>query len=156
MGPLNTGLWNQIGIASTRTNVTPSIPHPSSTDRLLYFLADPPHLLNNLWNCVLSHQITVSAEIVTKYNLRSNVVSGIYVTQLLDVQNCHELRLAHKLKPCHVAPTQYEKMRVCFASQFFSRSTASAIETCVKFDLLLQYDVQCTLYAEDRSGRNHS
>ena len=43
--------------------------------------------------------------------------------------------MAHKLKYCHVSPTQYEKMRVGLATQFFSRSMASA-ELCVRMELL--------------------
>jgi len=136
MGPVNTALWNHVGITSSRAGIIPSITHPSSPDRKLYFLADPPHLLKNLWNCVLTHRITISAEIVSKYHLPSDVVTGIYVQQLMDQQNCQELRMAYKLKTCHVSPTQYEKMRVCYAAQFFSRSTAAAILTCVKLDLL--------------------
>ena len=31
---------------------------------------------------------------------------------------------------------QFEKMRVCLAAQFFSHSTAAAIDTCVKLNLL--------------------
>jgi Transposase protein len=62
MGPVNTGLWNLVGIQSTRYKVVTKIPHPYSIDRELYFLADPPHLLKNLWNCVLSHKITLSPQ----------------------------------------------------------------------------------------------
>lgn len=136
MGPANTGLWGQVGIESSRNKLASSIPHPCCSERKLYFAADPPHLLKNLWSCVLAHRITLHEEIVQKYNLPSNVVTGIYVQQLMDQQNCQELRLAHKLQQCHVSPTQYEKMRVCFAAQFFSRSTAAAIVTCVNLNLL--------------------
>ena len=138
MGPANTGLWNHVGIESTRSRVIPAVTHPcDSSDRLLYFVADPPHLLKNLWNCLLIHQINLSSQTVQRYNLPSDVVKGfVYVSQLLDVQNCHELRMAYKLKSCHVTPTQYEKMRVCLAAQFCSRSTSAAIRTCVNLDIL--------------------
>ena len=54
MGPANTGLWNHVGIESTRSRVISAVTHPyDSSDRLLYFVADPPHLLKNLWNCLL-------------------------------------------------------------------------------------------------------
>ncbi len=119
MGPVNTALWNYVGIQSGRGKLTEFIAHPCSADRRLYFIADPPHLLKNLWNAVLQHRITLSAEIVERYGLPSNVVTGVYVGQMLDAQNCQELLMAHKLKTCHTFPTQYEKMRVCFAAQFF-------------------------------------
>ena len=136
MGPVNTGLWRHVGIQSGRSQITTSIPHPFEPDRPLYFLADPPHLLKNLWNCVITNGISLNPDIVKKYNLPSDVVSGDYVKQLLEMQQGRELRLAYKLKTSHVSPTQYEKMRVCLAAQFFSRSTAAAIQTCVNLELM--------------------
>lgn len=137
MGPANVGLWNHVGIESTRHKITPSVIHPSSTDRSLYFIADPPHLLKNLWNCLLVHEVTLNPQTVHKYSLPTSVVKGfVYVSQLMDAQNSRELRLAYKLKLSHTMPTQYEKMRVCYAAQFFSRSTAAAIQTCVNLDIL--------------------
>lgn len=136
MGPTNTGLWKHVGVESSRQRISSAIEHPCSPDRLLHFIADPPHLLKNLWNCVLTHRITLSSEIVSKVGLPSNVVTGVYVGQLLYAQHSRELRVAHKLKMCHIMPTQYQKMRVCLAAQFFSRSTAAAIATAVKSDLL--------------------
>jgi len=136
MGPSNTAMWKRVNIKSSRAMLAEAIPHPSQPERLLYFAADPPHLLKNLWNCVLTHRITLRPEVVQRYGLQSNLVTGIYVHQLLHAQNCQELRMAHKLKECHVSPTQYQKMRVCYAAQFFSRTTAAAILTCVKFDKL--------------------
>ena len=73
---------------------------------------------------------------ISKYNLPSDVVNHTYIRQLIDLQQGHELRVAHKLKLCHVSLTQYEKMRVNLAAQFFSRSTASALELCVRLELL--------------------
>jgi len=74
------------------------VAHPFADDRLLYFVADPPHLLKNLWNCVLVHEVTRSPQTVQKYNLPGDVVKGfVYVSQLLDAQNSHELRMAYKL-----------------------------------------------------------
>ncbi len=136
MGPVNTALWNHVGVQSTRNVITPSISHPFMTERQLYFVADPPHLLKNLWNCVLTHRIAINEETVKRHSLPSNIVTGAYVQQVMDLQSGHELRVAYKLRQCHTSPSQYEKMRVCLAAQFFSRSTAAAIQTCVQLDLL--------------------
>jgi hypothetical protein len=136
MGPTNTGLWNHVGIESSRKTISPTIEHPCSADRLLYFMADPPHLLKNLWNCVLTHRITLGPDTVKRYRLPSDVVWGVYVGQLLFAQHERDLRMAYKLRMFHVNPTQYQKMRVCYAAQFFSMSTASAIQTAVMFNEL--------------------
>jgi len=120
MGPANTALWNHVGIESTRSKITSAVVHPCAADRSLYFVADPPHLLKNLWNCVLVHQITLSPQTVQKYNLTSDVVMRfVYVNQLLDAQNSHELRLAYKLKSCHINPTQYDESVFC-GTDFFT------------------------------------
>jgi len=137
MGPANTAVWNHTGIESTCSKLTAGVLHPCAADRTLYFIADPPHLLKNLWNCLLTHEVTLGSQTVQKYDLPSDAVKGyVYVSKLLDAQNSHELCMAYKLKSCHVTPSQYEKMRVCFAAQFFSRSTAAAIQTCVNLDIL--------------------
>ena len=82
-------------------------------------------------------KVHLSSQIVERHSLPSDVVKAyVYVSQLLDAQNSHELRIAYKLKSCNVTPTQYEKMRVCLAAQFCSRSTAAAIRTCVNLSIL--------------------
>jgi len=136
MGPANTGLWRHVGIHSTRESVIPMIPHPARPGDSLYFVADPPHLLKNLWNCVLGHRIGLPDNVVTRHHLPTNIVTHVYVQQLMDLQQGSELRVAHKLQACHTSPSHYEKMRVCLAAQFFSRSTAAAVETAVKLGLL--------------------
>ena len=136
MGPANTGLWRHVGIHSTRESVIPMIPHPARPGDSLYFVADPPHLLKNLWNCVLGHRIGLPDNVVTRHHLPTNIVTHVYVQQLMDLQQGSELRVAHKLQACHTSPSHYEKMRVCLAAQLFSRSTAAAVETAVKLGLL--------------------
>jgi len=40
MGPANTGLWNHIGVQSTRTMLTSAVVFSCAADRSLYFIAD--------------------------------------------------------------------------------------------------------------------
>jgi len=136
MGPVNTNLWKHVGILSTQHSVVPSIPHPVQSDRCLYFVADPQRLLKNLWNCALVHQITITEETVSRYQLPVNLVNHVNVQQLIDLQQSNDLRVAHKLHSSHVRPSHYEQMRVHLAAQFFSRSTAAALETAVRLNLL--------------------
>ena len=99
MGPANTGLWNHVGIQSTRSILTSAVVHPCAADRSLYFVADPPHLLKNLWKCVLTHEVTLGSPTVSKYNLPSDIVKGfVFVSQLIDAQNCRDLRVASMRK----------------------------------------------------------
>ena len=41
-------------------------------------------------------------------------------------------KIAHKLKPIHINPGQYQKMKVSIAAQVLSHSTASALKLCVE------------------------
>jgi len=84
MGPANTGLWNHVGIQSTRTMLTSAVAHPCAADRSRYFVADPPHLLKNLWSCILAHEVSLSSPIVSKYNL------PIQCRWLLKAYNSHD------------------------------------------------------------------
>lgn len=136
MGPINVGMWNELGIKSMKTVIVPFVSHPCSPDQRLYFLADPPHLLKNLWNCLLTHTVELAEDVMHKYGLPSRIIDSKYVKSLMDLQAGHSLRLAYKLNKSHVNPTQYEKMRVSLAAQFLSRSTAAALEVCVRRDLL--------------------
>jgi hypothetical protein len=136
MGPINVGLWNEIGIKSMKTVTVPYVSHPCSPERHLYFLADPPHLLKNLWNCLLTHTVELTEDVVKKYSLPSRVIDSKHVKSVMDLQTGHSLRLAYKLNKSHINPTQYEKMRVSLAAQFLSRSTATALEVCVHKELL--------------------
>jgi len=136
MGPINVALWKHIGIQSTKTKVCSSIEHPFNPDRTIHFLADPPHLLKNLWNSVITHKISLSPQTIKKYGLSHDLVDSSYVKKLIEMQQNSELRIAFKLQNCHINPSQYEKMRVSLAAQFFSQSTASALEVCVRLDKL--------------------
>jgi hypothetical protein len=102
----------------------------------LHVIADPPRLLKNLWNCIHANKLAVDEDTIVRINLKSPIIDGSYVKSLLSLQTGYSLRLAYKLHISHVSPSQYEKMTVSLTGQFFTRSTASAIEVCVKNELL--------------------
>jgi hypothetical protein len=81
-----------------KTVTVPFVSHPCTSERRLYFLADPPHLLKNLWNCLLTHTLELDDDVVKKHSLPSRVIDAKYVKSLVDLQTGHSLRLANKLK----------------------------------------------------------
>jgi hypothetical protein len=86
MGPINVGLWNQIGIKSMKTVTVPFVSHPCTSERGLYFLADPPYLLKNLWNCLRTHTLELDDDVVKKHSLPSrNKLTNEAFTHYLDL-----------------------------------------------------------------------
>lgn len=77
MGPGNQALWRLCGVSATKHGrPRVSCPHPCGSDRLLYFLADTPHLLKNLRGHFLRKQVlTLDNDTVKKHNLPTNEVS---------------------------------------------------------------------------------
>jgi hypothetical protein len=69
MGPNNQAMWKHLGICSKRDIVINSVAHPSCEGSRLFFLADVPHLLKNLRNMLLTHDLTLPDSIIRRYCL---------------------------------------------------------------------------------------
>ena len=154
MGPSNRNMWKTVGVFSRRNSTSNYIQHPctsTATDRL-YFMADTPHLLKNLRNCLLTQMIVLPPSTVVKAGLPHNQVSMEHVRQLVDLQDDMQLKVAPKLTKAHVAPGQYQKMRVNMAAAVLSHSTASALRFCASTNLLSQ-DVLATAWFLDLANR---
>ena len=93
MGAANQDLWKHVGIASTRTSLQNSIPHPcfdSNSTHCLYFMANVPHLLKSIRNCLLTQSIILPDFVMADANLQSNVVNERQVP-LSDFPSCHNI-----------------------------------------------------------------
>jgi len=94
MGPSNRNMWKTVGVFSRRNSTSNYIQHPctsTATDRL-YFMADTPHLLKNLRNCLLTQMIVLPPSTVVKAGLPHNQVSMEHVRQLVDLQDDMQLK----------------------------------------------------------------
>jgi len=136
MGSCNRAMWRVAGVVTCKERVINSVQHPVLSDQLLYFLPDVPHVLKNVRNCLLSHDILLPPDIVTQYNLPGPIVSISHVRGLLDLQESSELKIAPSLRRQQVEPRQFEKMKVRVAAQLFSHSVSSALQFCVSVGLL--------------------
>ena len=132
MGAANRAMWACVGIGANRSNITNSIPHPFFSDQRLCFLADIPHLLKNIRNCLLSNTISLPNDVIANNALPSDFVSIEPVRQLVKLQDNSSLKLAPCLTANHVLPGTYEKMKVSIAAQVLSHTTASAIRFLVE------------------------
>ena len=136
MGSSNQDMWKFIGIRSTRENITNFITHPTREGCKLYFMADPPHLLKNIRNCLLAQTLVLSDQTVQANTLPSNIVSLQHVRDLISMQKGMEFKVAPNLKQIHVDPGKFQKMKVNIAAQVLSHSTATALRLCVAHKLL--------------------
>ena len=91
-------------------------------------MADVPHLLKSVRNCLLTQSILLPAAVVSDANLESNEVCLQPVKDLISVQAGQTLKIAPKLKEVHVNPGNFQKMKVATAAQVLSHSTASALK----------------------------
>ena len=133
MGSANQDLWKCVGIRSSRDNLTNYVVHPVRENCKLYFMADPPHLLKNIRNCLLAQTIVLPENVVRIHSLPSNIVRD-----LVSIQEGKEFKVAPSLKQVHVNPGKLQNMKVNLAAQVLSHSTATAtaLQLCVARKLL--------------------
>jgi hypothetical protein len=148
MGAANRAMWKVAGIAAGRTCLKSSISHPFFPNQDLYFLADVPHLLKNIRNCLLKQNVILPREVVNEFGLPSSEVSISHVRKLVELQENSDFKIAPSLSKKHVDPKQFEKMKVNVAAQLLSHSTASALRFAVQANLLPAAALTTAWFAE--------
>ncbi|KAG0442804.1 hypothetical protein HPB47_015605 [Ixodes persulcatus] len=134
MGSGNRAMWQHFDIYSGRySRTTNKIPHPQQPGEQIVFLADVPHLINNLnGHLVRGQTIVLPADVVTANNLTCPTVSLDPIRQLVEFQKNLTFKLAPKLRPELLDPNHFEKMKVSAALQVLSHSTATALRFLVE------------------------
>ncbi len=74
MGPSNRTMWRAANIHSDRDSTTCFTVHPNDSQRSLFFLADPTHLIKNLRNLLLKNNIILPKSV-------TNCISGHYMSK---------------------------------------------------------------------------
>lgn len=121
MGPKNLALWRHYGIKVNRITASHFIDHPVRKEEKLYFMADVPHLLKNIKSMFITHEITVSEDVVLKHNLPSHLVKSAYVKKCIEIQDRHQLKLPPNLNMSKLEPiNNFDKMNVGFACDVFN------------------------------------
>jgi DNA transposase THAP9 len=106
--------------------------NPYDTDREIYFVCDPPHLLKTARNCFSNS----GAHTNSRQMWYNQTISWKHVVQLYD--DCcmkSEYRLCPKLTRDHLYLTAFSRMKVSLAAQVLSSTVANALdhvygETC--------------------------
>jgi hypothetical protein len=100
----------------------------SDDRRPLFFISDPPHLIKTLRNCFSN----------SYFHRRSRKlwfhgdISWYLIVKLFEDSKGDTLRFAHKLTANHVYLNSFSCMKVKFAAQVLSATTASALEFAFK------------------------
>lgn len=130
MGSGNVGFWKLLGISTGRfSRISNYITHPFDTNRYLYIIGDPPHILKNLKQSLISNEtIIISNDIVTKYNLPSDTVKLKHFYELINIQNNSELLLTPKFKIDDIKCNNFNKMKVNKAKHVFSNDVSSSFK----------------------------
>ena len=81
-------------------------------EKNIYFLADIPHLLKNIRNCLLTKDVALPPDVLVKENLISPKVSIQHIAAVINHEEDNELKIAPVLSRHHVEPGQYQKMCV--------------------------------------------
>lgn len=112
IGAGNHAMWRLHGIAATRYGrPETACPHPCGNGRDVHFLADAPHLLQNLrGHLVRQQRIQLDTETVRKHGLPCSEVRHNHITQVCEIYQKLDLKLAPHLKLQHLSSKHYEKM----------------------------------------------
>lgn len=131
MGPGNLGLWKLLGISTGRfSQIVNHVTHPFDSNRNLYIIADVPHILKNLKQALLNNSVlTISNDVMEKYNLSSNKIELNHFKHLLDIQEKSDLLLTPRLKRNDIeCNNNFSKMRVSKATHIFSNDVSCSLE----------------------------
>lgn len=90
-------------------------------DKTLFYIFDAPHLIKSIRN----HFIT------KRYEWDGQHTDFSYVKNIYEFFKERNLKLTWKLTKSHISPSPFEKMKVKYASQLLSASTAAAIGTFI-------------------------
>jgi hypothetical protein len=98
MGAANQAMWRKFGIMAGKHPATKNFIINPSDGGKIYFLADGPHLLKNIKNCLVQNKsIQLSPYFVEKYKLPSNLVKIEHIKTFCDEEETVDLKFAPKL-----------------------------------------------------------
>ena len=126
MGTANQKMWLDAGILSNRTSLVNFIIHPSNPLLKIFFMADPPHLLKSIRNCLLNNDIILPTIEETEH-LKSKLVSLNHLKLVNQFQKTSNLKLLPGNTDDFFNLSNYKKMRVDMAAKLLSHSAASAL-----------------------------
>ena len=128
MGGCNVGTWKQAGLNVTDSNSVSYIPHPCNDSQQLYFMADVPHLIKNMRNCLENKTLLLPPDVVQSNGLPCGEMSMTHIENIISSHEPRELKLVKGLlTEANIHPGKYAKMQVKNSTKVFSHRTASVL-----------------------------
>ncbi|KAK3921460.1 Transposable element P transposase [Frankliniella fusca] len=97
-------------------------------DRILYFIADVPHLLKTIRNCILNSRCD-GKKSRRKMMKNGKKISWDFIIKLYEMKKGKNLRKSYKLNPMNVYPDSYGRMKVKLAAQALSGTVCKDIRS---------------------------
>lgn len=91
-------------------------------NKKVFTIFDVPHLIKSVRNTLMKSDI----------HTNGGVVSWSDIKKLYNVDATRSIRSCVKLTTAHIYPNTFEKMRVKYATQVFSRAVGTALQTVLK------------------------
>jgi len=101
--------------------ITPEIPYFNVSGKEIVFMFDPPHLLKATRNNFFNY----------KFECNNKIKEKVHLEKFYSADKTRNIRLAPKLTEIHLNPNSFQKKKVKFASQVFSKTVAAGMETCI-------------------------
>lgn len=114
-GPNNRRCFRLLGATKT-------CPFFTWNSKKIYCLFDVPHLIKSVRNTLMKTDISTD----------DGIVSWSVLQKLHELDNSDITKVCPNITSKHINPTQFDKMRVVYATQIFSRTVSAAITTCIK------------------------
>uniref|UniRef100_T1IM23 THAP-type domain-containing protein n=1 Tax=Strigamia maritima TaxID=126957 RepID=T1IM23_STRMM len=105
---------NNLKLMKDELQVTAAKPYFEMEDSKIYCLYDVPHLIKNIKNCFLKHDI--------EFDNDKKVAKWSDLQQFFEVDQSLPLHTAPKLSPVHLNPPAFTRMKVKLATQILSHS----------------------------------
>lgn len=110
--------------------VTKEKPYFMFKEQQIFSFYDIPHIIKSMRNTLLN------SDLVTP----DGIVSFTPVRKLYDLEKNSTTKMCPKLTQKHIDPSSFDKMRVVYAVQVFSRTTSAALLTAVETGNFVEND----------------
>ena len=102
--------------------ITKDKPYFYFDEKPVFAFYDIPHIIKSIRNTLIKSDLDTP----------DGIVSFGPIKRLYEMEKFNTTKMCPKLTQKHIDPNSFEKMRVIYAAQVFSRTTAAALLTAVE------------------------
>ena len=124
-------MFKELGASLNPLNLHPFFHIPESEHPKIYAILDICHMLKLIRNCVATYGTLLDQD--------NNEINWSYIKLLHKLQKTEGQKLANKLKQAHIYWWQ-QKIKVNLAAQVLSGSVADALEFCLDYFKLKEFE----------------